>query len=660
MIEIGHPFSRPFQALIDSLETSVREGVEQPAQVDLLFRRDTPTYELRGPVHDVFRVTGLRRRQFTVFERGVHYRYAAGRVIWLPPADPQDPAWYPDDNSRVSVEYTYRDLPSGLTDFNAGSVTGTLVRAFARELKFLYEQMDQAYRRAFIDIAQGEALDNVVALLGIARNRALPARGFVTFFLRKPAKDGVLIPAKTRVADAKGRLFTTTAAGRVEASLEESARQAGGVVRTVNRVGALTWIRVRGTTTDLPTKPTAPGKDFGADERTITLDGVAPTGELVVSYRPRSVTLPVVASEPGPDGNLGSGSITVMPTPPRGVDGGVVNEDPLSGGTPAESDDQLRERAKHELERAGNATLNAIRYSILEVDGVEGVEVRDHVTDETIPLGEVRVRYSGGDEADILRAIDATRAAGIVVRAEAITTVFISGTVYVIPDAGFGPDSTSRLEAEIAEALNDLGIGEAAYVRRFAALAYQVPGLADVAEAQLDWARKRPGEALPSSTGAVADPFVVGPSELVRPDAGRLAVVALHRLRATGDVGAVRAYNAASHRTTLSISVLTAGGAPVSFRSFSLNVTVVVRARLRTAPDAPLQRICDVAAVLQFTGADTVALQVPDSQILDATGHPGFRLGPEGHDPHVEFQVQASAYPALKPGTAAVDLTGIA
>jgi uncharacterized phage protein gp47/JayE len=650
MIDVGHPFSRPFRELVESLEESVREGVEQSALADILFRRDTAAYELPGPVHDVWQVTGVRRRESVTFERNVHYRYGAGRLVWLPPPTAGDPAWYPDDNSRLTVEYTYRDLPSGITDFNAGSVAGTLVRAFAREMKFLYEQMDQAYRRAFIDVAQGEALDNVVALLGISRNRPLPARGFVTFFLKRVPRDRVVIPARTRVADAKGVLFAVAQAGAVEPVLEEPVRQAAGIVRTANRIGALVHVRVRGSAADLPTKPTAPGKPFGADERTVTLNGVAPPDELIVRYSPVSVTLPVVAMEPGRGGNLGSGSLAVMPTPPRGVDGGVTNEQPTTGGEEAESDEQLRERAKHELERAGKATLNALRYSILEVDGVEGVEVRDHATDESIPLGEVRVRYSGGNEAHILAAIEENRAAGIVVRAEAITTVFISGTLYVIPDAGFADDSTAQLRKRVVEALSGLAIGEAAYVRRFAAMAYQVPGLADVAEARLDYARRPPGQALPSETGVVADPFIARASELVRPDEGQLTVVALRGLQATG------AYVAAGTRTDLTVRVLKEDGLPAAFRSFRLNVTVTVRARLKTEPGQPPQRVAQVEAQLQFTNADTAVLSVANAAILDVPGRPGYRLGPEGHDPAVEFQVTASAYPALRPGLAPVTL----
>jgi uncharacterized phage protein gp47/JayE len=654
MIEIGHPFSKPFQDLIDSLETSVREGVEQPALVEILFRKDTNSYEIKGPVEDISRVTGLKRKKFTVFERNVHYRYGSGRLIWMVPADPADPDWYPDDNSRLAVEYTYRDLPSGITDFNAGSVAGTVVRAVARELKFLYEQMDQAYRRAFIDIAQGAALDNVVALLGLARNQALAAQGFVTFFLKKAPKDKIAIPPRTRVADSKGRIFTVTEGGFIPPAADEVARQTGGILKTANRIGGLTHVRATGSAVDLPTKPTLPGKPFGADERTITLNGVSPAGELVISYLPKSVTLPVAAQVAGLDGNVGSGSITVMPTPPKGVDGGVINEDPLSEGEEEESDEQLRERAKHELERAGNATLNAIKFSILEVDGVEGVEVRDHAVDESIPLGEVRVRYSGGDETAILRAIEDTRAAGIVVRAVAITTVFLSGPVYVIPDAGFAPDSLDKLKAEIVKALKTLGIGDPVYLRRFTAMAYQVPGLADVAEARLDFAKKHPNEALPFATGPVGDPFLVDSSELIRPDESALTVVVLNSLKAVGT------YVGAANRTDLAISLVKTDGTPVNFRSLALNITVIVKAHLKATPDQPNQRVCQVAGQIQFANADTVVFQIPNAAIKDGPGHPGFRLGADGHSPLVEFQVVASAYAALKPGVAPLDITGIA
>jgi uncharacterized phage protein gp47/JayE len=129
-----------------------------------------------------------------------------------------------------------------------------------------------------------------------------------------------------------------------------------------------------------------------------------------VRYRPLSTTVAIEAADAGPQGNVNAGTITIMPTPPPGVDG-VTNENPTHDGQSAEDDDRLRDRARHALERAGNATLNAIRFAVLEVDGVEGVEVIDRSTDDSIPLGEVRVRYSGGRIEDVRRAVELSRAA---------------------------------------------------------------------------------------------------------------------------------------------------------------------------------------------------------------------------------------------------------
>jgi hypothetical protein len=182
-----------------------------------------------------------------------------------------------------------------------------------------------------------------------------------------------------------------------------------------------------------------PGLALGDDKRTLLLGGIAPevaaglaaAGPLLVRYKSISVTVPVEAVEPGPEGNVNSGAVVIMPTPPPGVDG-VVNEAPISGGQSAESDEQLRDRAKHALERKGNATLAAIKFAVLDVDGVEGVEVVDNSADSAIPLGEVRVRYSGGDDAAVLAVVEQTRAAGILARLEKINEVLVSGVIYVL------------------------------------------------------------------------------------------------------------------------------------------------------------------------------------------------------------------------------------
>ncbi len=645
MIDIGHPFSKPFQDLVDGLEESLQLGVEQPADQDLLYRSGTMAYPLRGaaPVSGLAdQVTGFVGGKPAIFNLGQHYTYAAGQLIWqaLPSdADPDVAAsWFPDDNSRLSVGYFFRDLPAGITDFNAGSVAGTLVRAVSREFKLLYEQMDQAYQRAFIDYAQGAALDNVVALLGISRNQALPAQGEVTFSLKKAPKVDVPIAVGTRVADARGRLFKVTGPGLIKASLEEAVTVAGTVVHTSVPIGGGVHVRVKGTTTDLPTVPTKAGKPFGDDESTITLTAVPPSSSLVVTYQAKTpkVTVPVIAMDTGPEGNLGSGSLTVMPTPPRGVDGGVTNEKPLTGGESAEADDQLRERAKHALERAGNATLNAIRFAVLSIDGVDSVEVRDFSVDETIPLGEVWVRFSTG-KPDVVAplvtdVVDRTRAAGIKARVTQVTTVLLSGTFYVIPDvSGSGKDAFGRYKTVVVKALSSLGIGEPVSPRKIGSLIFQIAGLADVGEVQLNYVR-----GVDPVTPVVTDPFLLSAGEQARPDEGGLKIVPIQGLVASA------ASLAGDGTLTLTLGAKDDTGAAISFRNMQLSILATVRAKPSATPNQPLQQVGQVTGTVTLTNTDHATptfpkIVIPNLASLDK--------------PSMEVSIQAAAYPGILPGT---------
>jgi uncharacterized phage protein gp47/JayE len=645
MIEVGHPFSRPFQDLVDSLVDSLQFGVDQPASLELLYRFGTRAYPLQGPgpvsgLAD--QITGSVAGKPAIFNLGQHYVYEVGQLVWQDLPSPVDPdiaaSWFPDDNSRLTVGYFFRDLPSGISDFNAGSVAGTMVRALSRELKLLYEQMDQAYQRAFIDFAQGAALDNVVALLGILRNPALLAQGEVTFSLKKASRGDVPIPSGTRVANARGRMFRVTAPGVIKASLDEPATATGVVVHTSQAIGTLTHVRVQGTPTDLTTVPTAAGKPFGDDEATITLAATPSSPSVIVTYQAKtpSVKVPVVALDPGPEGNLGSGSLTVMPTPPRGVDGGVVNEKPLTGGEAAETDLQLRERAKHALERAGNATLNAIRYAVLNIKGVDSVEVRDFSIDETIPVGEVWVRISTGkpDEVGALvdDVVDKTRAAGIKARVAQVSTVLLSGTLYVIPDnTGSGSDAYVRYKTMVVAALSALGIGEPVSPRKLASLVLQVAGLADLGEGQLDYVRGN-DPAKPVNT----DPFVIDASEQARPDEGSLNVAPIHALAASA------ASLAGDGTLTVTVQMVDDDGLPIHFRNVQFAVLATIRAKPTATPNQPLQRVAQVSGTATFFAVDHTQptfgkAVIANLESLDATT--------------IEVVIQAAAYPGILPGT---------
>jgi len=623
MIDLGKPFSEAYQDVIDALEDRVRNGVEQPARERFTFEGTGRTYDLPDTTYAVTRVTGLRNTQYHVFEPGKDFRFANSRIIWL------DSGARPDQGSRFEVEYTYRERPAGLTDFNPGSVVGTLVRTVARQMKLIYDQMDEAYRRAFIDEATGVALDNVVAVLGVTRNPARPARGEVTFYRRRATDTAVDIPkVTTRIADEGGRTFVTTEDGRILDQMDELGTQSDRVLRTANWIAEPIGVWRRGDDPDAIESLVDPGELAVSeeDERTITLPSDAGLeGELLIRYRPKSVTVPIAAVQPGPEGNVNAGAITIMPTPPSGVEG-VLNEEPVTGGQSPEPDDLLRERAKHELERKGNATLNAIRFAVLEVDGVEGVEVVDHSMDDTVALGEVRVRYSGGDRGEVARAVEGARAAGILAQLDEIEPVLISGIFYLIPESGAPPTAPGPFLAAVVQAINALAIGAPLSVRRLNALAYNVPGLADVAEAQLE--HDRGGEA----GQRVTDPLPIGPNELVRPDETHLEAVLVSALKVPQ-----------TQDNELDVQLVDADENPIEWENFSIDVAVTLRAYLETAPTQPPERIGSLPKTLDFEGTSTATLEITAQDVDD--------LEPGPTDSHrltgVEVELGAAVYPGI-------------
>ena len=112
MIDPGHPFSIPYENLITAMEDRIRWGVEQPDRARFTFRNGVSSYELPREAYAISRVTGLMVNNFTLFQPGVHYRFSNNRILWVHASEA------PDEGSRFEVEYTYRERPAGLTDFN--------------------------------------------------------------------------------------------------------------------------------------------------------------------------------------------------------------------------------------------------------------------------------------------------------------------------------------------------------------------------------------------------------------------------------------------------------------------------------------------------------------------------------------------------------------
>jgi uncharacterized phage protein gp47/JayE len=636
----NNDFTRPLAELIAALEGRVRLGVEQPRDVVAIFKHSLSSYELPADTVDVSRVAGWRGQRFGPFAPLQDYSFGGGRLQWLgAPAD---------EGTRLEIETVWREPPSGLTDFNPGSVAGTLLRAVARELALMYAQVDEAYRRAFIDDASGVALDNVVALLGVQRSPAQAARGFVTFSRRKPATQPVLVPAGTRVADRAGRSFATVADAQIRTAAEELVSASGSVLQVADQVGAVigVWPRAANPDTAAPLAlaPPLPANQ-PQDPRSIRLAAaVAPGTALRVRYKPLSVRVAVLAQQAGPDGNVNAASLTLMPTPPRDVDA-VTNEDATEGGQLAEDDERLRERAKHALERAGNATLNAIRFAVLQVQGVQGVEVVDHARDDSIPLGELRVRYAGA-ESDALHdavtaAVNASRAAGVMARVEKITTVHVSGVFYLVPAETQDAAAPAAFVAAASGLVNALQIGQPLGLRKLQAISYTLPGLADLAEPQL--LAHKP---LASSPGVLVagDALLAAGNELVRAHPTGLRAVLLAGLVA------VAHRRLAAGRYQIDLQLQDAQGQVPAWRALSLDLFVSVRAQLQNNPTETPVRVGAFTRNVRFNAGPTAQLD-----FTVATDLPGFTAAEHVHA--VQINISAAAYAGLRAAQRTVDVT---
>jgi len=203
---------------------------------------------------------------------------------------------------------------TGLTDFEVGSVTRTLVETFSYELGLLYEKMRLVYLSAFIDSAEGSNLDQVVAILGISRGLPDYSTGVVSFE-RDRGNNEILIPLGTLIA-----------------------------------------------TEDSPNKPK---KVYQTIE------------EKIMQAADTFSEVKVQALERGEEQDALAGEIVVMPRPLPGIKG-VNNKDSVKlTGKQREKDEELRERSKNALISAGKATILSIENTLLSQPEVLDVKVRE-------------------------------------------------------------------------------------------------------------------------------------------------------------------------------------------------------------------------------------------------------------------------------------------
>lgn len=138
----------------------------------------------------------------------------------------------------------------------------------------------------------------------------------------------------------------------------------------------------------------------------------------------KAVSANIRAVVGGEHGNIGSNALTVLPSPPAGVDSTTnlypcgeksytdLNGEPFSIGKAEETDTELRKRAKESVTSGGDATHDALVEALVnEVENVTSVTVYENKTDNDntgsggLPPHSFEAVVHGGDEQDIADTI---------------------------------------------------------------------------------------------------------------------------------------------------------------------------------------------------------------------------------------------------------------
>ena len=329
-----------------------------------------------------------------------------------------------------------------LTDTAPGSVTRTLVEATSREFAELYARMNAVYEAGFLDTATGGSLDQLVALIGLTRLSGETDIVEIRLFRDTRVSARVVIPAGAKiVVDRPGR-------GRVTYAVLDSDELRAGEDALVVALRAL------------------PQPDEPDLELDINADDVA-------------------------------AGIASFVSPIAGI-GGLAIEGPSVALGTNETDVQLRDRARIAIASAGGGTEKALEQALLEVEGVNGVRLRDAgdpVEGVTLRPGEIEVILDG-DQAQIAanaslieQAIARAKGPGIVARLGATTSVHLGGTLMIQPaSATLSPAQSLKLvqdcEAVMLDAVTALEIGASLTWNRVLADLMAVENLGDVLVAQ--------------------------------------------------------------------------------------------------------------------------------------------------------------------------------
>lgn len=262
----------------------------------------------------------------------------------------------------------------GMRDWSANSVLSVLTEVFGLQIHWNEEYIDAKSKSLSILTATGADLDALVSDRGITRQSGTKSVGQLTFSRRNPAASAVTIPLGTKAT----------------MSPEDGSDPIYFVTTEVGTIGV---------------------------------------GDL-------QAVVNAEAYVEGDDGNVGAYTIITMPSSPPGVDY-VENVLEFSGGSDAESDDDLRDRYIYAVLVPGRATEKLITEHLEALDSV--LEAQAY----TCGYGDLEVvcdvaALPDDPPAEVGTCIEENVAAGVTCRGVLAATIVSGGSLVSLDDTRGG------------------------------------------------------------------------------------------------------------------------------------------------------------------------------------------------------------------------------
>lgn len=300
------------------------------------------------------------------------------------------------DQIYAEMERLTQERLPGVTDFRVGSVVRTMYESIAYEMAVLYEQMNQVYLSAYVDTAEGTQLDRVVAVLGIQRGLPDFAEGVVTFE-RDPGTEAIAIPI--------GTLVTTQ-------DTEKSPRKSYKTIEAATFPAAQTTLDVK-----------------------------------------------VQAINRGEEETVPAEAIRIMPQPIPGVKAVMNRAATQFTGKRAETDVELRQRAKSVLLASGKASRTALETALLTLPGVKEVKLRERFDQDIHGLVDVfvdGVDFENQARVQTLQSqIDQVRAAGVMVRLQSAVAIALDAVFWLEVNSDLSAADRQILETHVKDAITE-------------------------------------------------------------------------------------------------------------------------------------------------------------------------------------------------------------